>query len=180
MKKKIIESLEIPEGITCEVSSGVIKCTKGSVELSRDIHLSGVLISIKGNTITFTCERGNKTDFKRMKSNIVHLKNIFKGLNEGYTYKLEACNVHFPMTLKIQGDKFLISNFLGEKNPRSAFIIPGAKVEIKGMQIIVSSHSKESAGQTAANIEKATKIRNRDRRVFQDGIYITEKAGREI
>jgi len=48
-------------------------------------------------------------------------------------------------------------------------------VEIKGNQITISSNNVERAGQTAANIEKATKISKKDRRVFQDGCFITEK-----
>jgi len=32
----------------------------------------------------------------------------------------------------------------------------------------------------AARIEQASKVRGKDRRVFQDGIYIVEKAGEPI
>jgi large subunit ribosomal protein L6 len=84
------------------------------------------------------------------------------------------------MTLKLEKNKLLINNFLGEKNPRVANILSGVDVDIKGQNITISSHDKTSAGQTAANIEKATKIRLRDRRIFQDGIYLIERAGRVI
>ena len=36
---------------------------------------------------------------------------------------------------------------------------------------MVRGIDKEKVGQTVANIERATKVKNRDIRVFQDGIY---------
>lgn len=109
-----------------------------------------------------------------------HIKNLFTGLHEKFAYTLEACNVHFPMTLKVEGTRIAITNFLGEKTPRYATIMPGSQAEIKGQKITVTSHDITLAGQTAANIEKATRVRNRDRRVFQDGIYIVARPGRRI
>jgi large subunit ribosomal protein L6 len=82
------------------------------------------------------------------------------------------------MILKLDKNKLIISNFLGEKVSRHATILPNVDVQIKGAKITITSNDKEAAGQTAANIEKASIVRNRDRRVFQDGIYIIEKPGR--
>ena len=81
------------------------------------------------------------------------------------------------MTLKIEGNKLAVNNFLGEKIPRYAYILPNVEVQIKGSLITILSTDKEAAGQTAANFEKATKVTNRDRRIFQDGIYIHDKPG---
>jgi large subunit ribosomal protein L6 len=39
----------------------------------------------------------------------------------------------------------------------------------------VKGVDKEAVGQTAANIEQATKVRRKDPRKFLDGIYIYEK-----
>ena len=177
MKQKIQENIEIPEGIECSYIDGILRCKNGDIALSKDISLREVSIEIKNNEIVFSAEKANKTTKNLIASNKNHIRNMFKGLDEKFSYKLEACNVHFPMTLKIEKDILSINNFLGEKISRHAKILPEVEVKINGSSIIVSSHSKELAGQTAANIETATKVRGRDRRIFQDGIFITEKPG---
>ena len=175
MKKKFLEEINIPEGISCEFSNHLLTCKKDSQELKKKIDIPFVKTKIEDGKVVFSCDSGNKNQYKTMKSFIAHIKNMFTGLNEGYTYRLESANVHFPMTFKVEGDKLTINNFLGEKTPRFARILSGVKVDIKGSKITVTSSDKEAAGQTAANFEKATKIKNRDRRVFQDGIYLIER-----
>ena len=71
--------------------------------------------------------------------------------------------------------QFVVKNFLGERIPRKAKILPGVDVKVQGDFITVQSISKDAAGQTAANIETMMKVRGKDRRIFQDGIYIIEK-----
>ncbi|MBS3091746.1 50S ribosomal protein L6 [Candidatus Pacearchaeota archaeon] len=180
MKTQITEKIQIPEGVSCSLEDGVIKCSKSGVELSRNLKIPRVEVKTEGREIVFNCERGNKIQLKSIRANLAHLRNMFLGLEKKYVYSLESCNVHFPMILKVEKDKLIINNFLGEKVPRTAVILPNVEVQIKGAKIAVSSHDREAAGQTAANFEKATIVRNRDRRVFQDGIYITEKPGREL
>ena len=53
--------------------------------------------------------------------------------------------------------------------------MPDVDVKTKGDQVLVSGINKEHVGQTAVNIELATKIKGYDPRVFQDGIYIVRK-----
>lgn len=178
MRHDITESFVVPQGITCEYKDRVISCTKGGVTLTRLLDSPEMDVLIKGNTMTVSCLKGNKYHRALIRSLAAHMRNIFAGLEEEFTYNLEACNVHFPMTLKLDATTLTINNFLGEKTPRKAKILPGVKVEVKGLKITVKSRNREAAGQTAANIEKAAKVRNRDRRVFQDGIYITSKPGR--
>ena len=49
------------------------------------------------------------------------------------------------------------------------------KVLLKGEDIVVQGISLEDVSQTAANIQDSTKIRNKDPRVFLDGIYVFEQ-----
>ncbi len=177
MRKLITEEIEIPKEINCEYKDKFLICKKDSIELKRMISLPTISLSIKDNKILLTALKAGKYEKKTILAFINHIKNIFLGLNEKFIYHLEACNVHFPMTLKIEGNKLAINNFLGEKTPRYAEILQNVEVQIKGSSITVLSHDKEAAGQTAANFEKATKVKNRDRRIFQDGIFIVEKPG---
>lgn len=109
-----------------------------------------------------------------------HINNMIKGVTEGFTYKLKIRYAHFPMKVSVKGNEVIIENFLGEKHPRRARIMEGVTVKISGEDVIVTGIDKEKVGQTAANIEQATRIKGRDPRVFQDGIYIVEKAGKAI
>ncbi|MBI3334626.1 50S ribosomal protein L6 [Candidatus Pacearchaeota archaeon] len=180
MKKKLLEKIKIPSGVSCTLSGGVLSCTKDGNSISRSVVFPGITVELSGDEIIFASKRGSKKDLKVIKSYGAHLANMFHGLKTEFIYTLEACNVHFPMTLKVDKDTLVINNFLGEKTPRKAKILPTVKAEIKGQKITLSSYNKEAAGQTAANIEKATKIRNRDRRIFQDGIYLIERPGRTV
>jgi large subunit ribosomal protein L6 len=100
------------------------------------------------------------------------------GATKGFEYKMKIVYAHFPIKTAIKGDTFVIENFLGEKFPRKTKILGVTKVQVKGDQVVLNGPNVEDVGQTAANIEKATKIKGFDPRVFQDGIYITEKPGR--
>ncbi|MEM4389829.1 MAG: 50S ribosomal protein L6 [Candidatus Micrarchaeia archaeon] len=103
------------------------------------------------------------------------IANMVKGVREGYTIKLQMLYAHFPFSVEVKGRQAIIKNFLGEKQPRVAAIAGSTKVEVKPPFVILSGVSKEDVSQTAANLRAALRIRNRDPRVFQDGLYPVEE-----
>ncbi len=175
MKKSYNTTIKIPNGITCQYSDGAIVCKKGSAELRRPINVPKMKVKVENDEISLTLQNTNKKERALIETNAAHLRNMFKGLNDKFVYEMEVCYVHFPMTVKVDGKKFVISNFLGEKVNRSADILDDVEVKVTGQKITVSGHDIEKTGQTAANIEKASKVLNKDRRIFQDGCFITKK-----
>ena len=174
------EEVEIPEGVEVTVENNVVKVRGPKGELERELKYPGVQIFTEDGKVVVFKEFPRKKDIAIARTFKAHIANMIKGVTEGFTYKLKAVYSHFPMTVKVQGDEVVIENFLGEKNPRRAKILPGVTVKVRGQEIVVEGIDKEAVGQTAANIEQATRITKWDRRVFQDGIYIVEKAGKPI
>jgi len=102
---------------------------------------------------------------------------MVKGVTDGFTYTLKVLYSHFPMTVEVKGTDFVVNNYFGERVPRRAKILNGVNVKVENKTtVVVSGVDKENVGQTAANIERSTTVKNRDRRVFQDGIYLISKA----
>jgi len=172
VRKNISEIINIPDDIKVEISGKIIKISDGKEELKRRLDYP---VKQEGNKLIITNDKPTKRDKKLIKTLVAHIKNMISGLQEKYVYKLQICSVHFPMNVNVQGKEVVIKNFLGETKPRKAKILDNVEVKIEGEIITVESSDKEKAGQTAANIETATKIKKRDKRVFQDGIYIIEK-----
>jgi len=177
MRKDIIKEIEVPKEMEAEVKGREIKIKKGDKEICKNIPMS---IKKNENKIIINVKKATKNEKKLIGTTASIIKNMISGLNEDFVYKLKICSVHFPMNVTIENGKVMIKNFLGETKPRVVKVLEEADVKIEGDVIEVKSSDKEIAGQMAADIEAATKVKKRDRRIFQDGIYMTEKAGREI
>jgi large subunit ribosomal protein L6 len=180
MNKDLMREIEVPEGVSVVVSGNSVKVSGNGKELERSFDIGKVKVVVKDEKVILSVKGATRRESKMIGTIWAHLKNMIKGVGEDFVYELEVCNVHFPMNVKAEGDKIVIKSFLGETTVREARVMPGAKVDIKGSKITVSSDNIEAAGQTAANLEKATRLTGRDRRIFQDGIFITSKCGRKI
>lgn len=169
--------VKLPDGVNATMEGDKITITGDKGSVTRELFYPGVSIKIDGDTINIQAVKDSRRYTRIINTFRAHINNMIKGVTKGYRYELKICYAHFPMSVKVQGDEVVISNFIGEKVPRRAKILPGVKVEIKGRDIIVTGIDIEKVGQTAANIEQATRIVGKDRRKFQDGIYIVKKKG---
>jgi large subunit ribosomal protein L6 len=182
MKKEYYKKISIPNGVEVELdkAKAIVKGQEGIVE--RDFNLSNLEFKKEDNTIIIGHKKATKKEKRLINTVSSHIKNMILGVQKNFEYKLKVCYSHFPISVEFKNEnrEFIIKNFLGEIKPRKVIIPNGVDIKIEKDIILVRSPNKELAGQTAAKIEAATRIKSRDRRVFQDGIFIINKAGREI
>lgn len=180
MKKEMSVSIEIPEGVNASMEGDVITVKGKEGEVRKKFNFGRLDVEIVSNKIELSHNKGTKADKKTMNTITAHLENMIKGVQDKFVYELKICSGHFPFTVKKEGNSAIVKNFLGEKVDRKVKLVEGVDVDIGKDIITVKSVDRELAGQVSANFEAATKIRGRDKRIFQDGIYIIKKAGRLI
>ena len=177
---QISHLINLPEGVGASMNGNTVTLAKDGQSLSREFRHHSVEIRQTDSAIEVFCNLPRRADKAIAGTWAAHLRNMVRGVDEGFEYRLKAVYSHFPMTLKVDGSTLTITNLFGERVPRQASLpwTPAevtVKVENK-TEVVVSGIDKEKVGQTSANIERACRIRGRDRRVFQDGVYIGEKA----
>ncbi len=170
-----VATVEIPEGVEGKLEGRIVTIKGEKGELVRDFSHAPINIQLEDKTVTVQASWPRKKEAALVGTVRSHIQNMIKGVTKGFTYKLKIVFSHFPITVKIKEKTLTIENFTGERNPRKAKIMGDSKVTVKGDDIIVQGINLEDVSQTAANIQNATKIRNKDPRVFLDGIYVYEK-----
>jgi large subunit ribosomal protein L6 len=168
--------VKIPEGVTVRIEGNLVKVQGPKGMLMRDMYYPKVSLAIAGGEMTITTESRRKKILAICGTYAAHLQNMCTGVTKGYQYRMKVVYSHFPIQLKIAGDRIEVGNFLGEKRSRFARIEKDVKVALGADEVTITGIDKETVGKTAANIEHATRIRERDPRVFQDGVYTVERA----
>ncbi|MFC1752307.1 50S ribosomal protein L6 [Thermoproteota archaeon] len=169
-------NVEVPEGIKTTLTDNVL-VVKGSLgEVTRDFTKINTNISMLNNIIKISPISLRKKHLSITNTARSLIKNMFTGVTIGFTYKLKVAYAHFPITVKIKGNEIHVENFYGERYPRISKIIGNCKAEVQDDDVIITGISLDDVGQTAANIEQATTVKKKDKRVFLDGVYIYEKS----
>lgn len=179
MKANLKKEIELKDGVTAQLNGTILKIKSQKYEVERNFVHPKVVLAIAGNKIVLSANKATKREKTIVGSFAAHIKNMIKGVKEPFEYKLKICSGHFPMNVSVSGNEIIIKNFFGEAVPRRVKLLEGAIVKISGSEIVVTSPNKEIAGQVAAQIETLCRVTERDRRIFQDGCFITQKGGKE-
>ncbi len=178
--KQMSAEVEVPKGVSVLIKEGSIVIKAGKEEVQRKLEMRKVQTVISENKIMISTKTATQKDKMMVNTIEAHVKAMIRGVQEPYKYTLKVCSGHFPITVAIKADKLEVKNFLGEKTPRALAIKKGAVVKVEGDKIIVESPSKEIAGQVSSDIEQMVRRPGFDTRIFQDGIYLIDKAGKGI
>ena len=173
--KELIHSINIPEGVSVDSSSSNVKVTGPRGELSRSFEHSAIKFEQSENKLNIVGNNLRKKEKALIGTWNAHLKNMVRGVDKGFLYEMKIVFAHFPMKVAVKGNIVTIDNFLGEKDTRNSAIVGDVKVNVKGDAVTIEGNNIEEVGQTSGNLEKATIVKGRDTRVFQDGIYMISK-----
>ena len=165
----------LPEGVSATLVGRTLSVKGKLGEARKQFDKVNVNIAVEGNRVVFSPFSAKKKDNVIINTVSSIVGNMITGVTKGYTYRLKVVYAHFPITVKTKGNQILVENFVGERSPRVAKIVGDCKVSVEGDDIIVKGVSVEDVGQTAANVELATKIKRKDQRIFLDGVYIYHK-----
>lgn len=179
MKQTITEEIQLPEGVSVTYKDGVFTAQAKNT-VTRNLYRPEIQVSVKDSVVTLSAENATQREKRHLNTMRAHVRNMLKGASEGHTYKLKICSGHFPMNVSISGDTFEVKNFLGEAVPRRLKIKQDVNVKIDGDEIVITSPYKELAGAQASDVEQLTRVTNKDRRIFQDGLFIIEKDGEKL
>jgi len=175
MVQVIQKEVPIVADVEVTVDNAVVSIEGPRGTLKRDLWYPNIEIRVEQDKVCIGTSVNKKTQKSVVGTYASHVANMMSGVAYGFQYKLKLVYSHFPIQVKVEERIISIDNFLGERKPRSARIMGDSSVVVQGDELIVTGIDKEHVGQTAANIEQATKIKGRDPRVFQDGIYLIEK-----
>ncbi len=168
--------IDIPSSVKISKEGNIIKATGKLGTVTKDFTKIPLFVEISDSRIVIKPYGNRKKNYALVNTVRSILTNMLNGVENGFTYKLKIAFAHFPITVKVKDKQVFIENYFGERAPRISKIIGDlTKVTTSGDDVVVDGPDLEHVSQTASNIEASTKVKDKDHRVFLDGVYIYSK-----
>lgn len=144
--------IDLPSGVTCTLVDGLITIKGPKGELSK-IFLPNVIVTNENNKISFAPKKEDLFSRALWGTYASHVKNMVKGVTEGFTKKLILEGVGFKSEVK--GANLDLA--LGFSHPVSVSIPKGLTVTAEKNNITISGIDKEEVGQFSAKVRALKK-----------------------
>jgi large subunit ribosomal protein L6 len=178
--EKYSDNVVLPKGVTATCSGKTLKVKGPKGEVTKVFIDPRIVTKTEDGKVIFDIDGYGKREKTLLGTYVSHTKNMIKGVTEGHEYDMKICSGHFPMNVTVGSGQFQVKNYLGEKVPRILTLKKDVEVKVDGDKVHISGIDLENVSQTAAKIEILTRRSKFDRRVFQDGIYIVNKDGKQV
>ncbi len=164
----------IPAGVTVTCDDGLLKVAGPKGTLTREIK-SDVSISIDGTNVILT--PGTTASAKALWGTYAaHVRNMIKGVTEGFTKVLEIEGVGYKAEVK--GTNLVLS--VGFSHPVTIEIPSGISTVAEKGVITITSFDKDALGQFAANVRKIKKPEPyKGKGIRYRGEFIIRKQGKK-
>jgi len=170
IEKSTIE-IQIPDDVKVNLKGSMLQVQGPLGNVYKNFKKIPVLIEINDNKILLKKTGVRKKYLAILNTSKSLIQTLCVGVVDGFTIKMKIVYSHFPITVKVEGKNVLIENFQGERAPRISPIKGATNVTVKGDDVIITGHVLTDVTQTAAEIELNSRVKNKDHRVFLDGIY---------
>ncbi len=168
-------SIPFPDAVKVTESHKILNVQGPLGKTRKNFKKIPVDLKVEGKNVIIKSLGDRKRDYAIFKTAESLVKTLIQGVQTGYTFKMKVVYAHFPITVKIKDGYIHVENFQGERAPRSSKIFGDTKVVSKGDDVIITGPVLTDVSQTAGALQQNTKVKNKDSRVFLDGIYLFEK-----
>ncbi|KAL9973543.1 hypothetical protein ACROYT_G020013 [Oculina patagonica] len=174
------QTVEIPENVTIKLRGRevTIKGPRGTLVRNFN-HLKLELVLVGKKKLRVDVWFAKRKELACVKTICTHIENMIKGVIYGFRYKMKAVYAHFPINITVSEGNTLVEirNFLGEKYIRRVRMRPGVTCTNSTVkdEIILEGNDIELVSNSAALIKQSATVKNKDIRMFLDGIYVSDK-----
>ena len=177
------QKVDIPDDVTVTLKSKVITVKGKRGELARSFKSMPVQINeiregnkLKALSIRVWFAKNKPASCINTISTLI--RNMITGVSKGFLYTMKfGYKLHPMQPVAVDNGKAVnINNYLGKKyitkiEAQDGCVISTANAESK-KEIMIEGSDKELIGITASQINQKNRPRNKDKRVFRDGIFI--------
>jgi large subunit ribosomal protein L9e len=174
-----VVSVPIPEKVDVSIKSRYVVVQGPRGKLERSFKGNSFDMYVKNKKVFVELWFGTRQLIASVRSVASHIRNMMTGVTKGYEYKMRFVYAHFPHNVVItdNGKTVEIRNFLGEKVVRRVQMLDGVTIvrsdDVKD-QVVLTGNDIQKVSQSAANINIATLVKDKDIRKFLDGVFVSE------